>query len=465
MRKLLRVLLLVALPFIAISQTTRTDKLLVRETSRQVGQVTIGSKSFDASAILTLTATDKGLLIPRLTTAERDAISSPTTGLMVYNTDDGEFQFFDGSWGAIGGDGGVADSSFITLEVDTIKALTDAIIHINDKTIFNSKIVVKKVPFQVDSAQSLLIGVDATSANFGLKVRDNVGTDLLSVRNDGVMFYNGATDDTFGSFQMRSSNAKSAIRIQNTNGTVNAQIDVSTVNGGTIFLRDAAGSLDLQLKGDGLSYFDDSGDNTRASVAIDTKTPDAFGVLFIKGNESQAAIRSINANSSLALNIGAFNAGGKLQLFDGTGSLTIRSKIDGGGDAFFGIGNGGKVGIGIAAPTANLHVIGDVIIDSLFSIPTKNRTLGVGVTTFVVQSNKMKMTGDGAGNTIATITGGINGLTLVLTFVDALITLTDDNTSTSNTLNLSAAFTSTANDIMVLEFDGTSWREVSRSVN
>ena len=110
-------------------------------------------------------------------------------------------------------------------------------------------------------------------------------------------------------------------------------------------------------------------------------------------------------------------------------------------------------------------MIGDVIVDSLFSTTTKARTLAVGVTTFVAVGNKMKITGDAGTNTIATITGGINGMNLTLTFVDALITLTDNNTSTANTINLSAAFTSTANDIVKLEFDGTSWREASRSVN
>ncbi|TRX37101.1 hypothetical protein [Flavobacterium restrictum] len=41
----------------------------------------------DPSAILDLKSTDKGLLIPRMTIAQRDAISTPATGLLVYQTD------------------------------------------------------------------------------------------------------------------------------------------------------------------------------------------------------------------------------------------------------------------------------------------------------------------------------------------------------------------------------------------
>jgi hypothetical protein len=40
-----------------------------------------------SSAILDVKATDKGVLFPRMTKAQRDAIPSPTEGLMVYQTD------------------------------------------------------------------------------------------------------------------------------------------------------------------------------------------------------------------------------------------------------------------------------------------------------------------------------------------------------------------------------------------
>ena len=40
-----------------------------------------------ASAVLDLQSTTKGLLLPRMTKAQRDAISSPVAGLAVYQTD------------------------------------------------------------------------------------------------------------------------------------------------------------------------------------------------------------------------------------------------------------------------------------------------------------------------------------------------------------------------------------------
>lgn len=92
-------------------------------------------------------------------------------------------------------------------------------------------------------------------------------------------------------------------------------------------------------------------------------------------------------------------------------------------------------------------------------------TLGVGETTFAVTGEVMEITGDAGGNTIATITGGVTGQILVLFFVDSNVTITDDNTHAANTIDLSAAFTSADDAVLVLMFDGTSWYEISRSTN
>ena len=47
----------------------------------------------DGSAI---TGTKRGVLVPRMTSAERDAIVSPATSLLIFNTDDSCYQFFKG---------------------------------------------------------------------------------------------------------------------------------------------------------------------------------------------------------------------------------------------------------------------------------------------------------------------------------------------------------------------------------
>ncbi len=62
----------------------------------QIAINTNGS-SPDNSAMLDVQSTAKGILIPRMTAAQRDAITSPATGLTVFVTDDSTFYFYSGS--------------------------------------------------------------------------------------------------------------------------------------------------------------------------------------------------------------------------------------------------------------------------------------------------------------------------------------------------------------------------------
>ncbi|MFZ4401352.1 MAG: hypothetical protein ACOYO1_15035 [Bacteroidales bacterium] len=70
-------------------------------------QVKIGDNPtvIDSSAILELKSSSKGLLIPRMTQAERNSIVVPATGLMIYQTDNSVgFYYFNGSsWIVVGG--------------------------------------------------------------------------------------------------------------------------------------------------------------------------------------------------------------------------------------------------------------------------------------------------------------------------------------------------------------------------
>jgi hypothetical protein len=55
--------------------------------STAFAQTGIGTTAPNASAKLEIASTDKGFLLPRMTSAQRTAITSPANGLLVYQTD------------------------------------------------------------------------------------------------------------------------------------------------------------------------------------------------------------------------------------------------------------------------------------------------------------------------------------------------------------------------------------------
>jgi hypothetical protein len=78
----------------------------------------------DASAILDVKSTIKGMLIPRMTTAQRTAIATPATGLLVYDTDTKAFWYYNGlawtkleaagsNWSVTGNSGTAAGPNFM----------------------------------------------------------------------------------------------------------------------------------------------------------------------------------------------------------------------------------------------------------------------------------------------------------------------------------------------------------------
>jgi hypothetical protein len=63
-----------------------------------------GAYTAESSAMLDVSSTEKGILAPRMTAAQKAAISSPATGLLIYQTDEtAGFYYYDGSsWSAFG---------------------------------------------------------------------------------------------------------------------------------------------------------------------------------------------------------------------------------------------------------------------------------------------------------------------------------------------------------------------------
>lgn len=133
-------------------------------------QVGIGTNTPNASAALDVTSTNHGMLIPRMTQAQKLAIASPATGLLIYQTDNvSGFWFYNGvtwmpfsggnSWNLLGNTGtnpttnklGTTDNQSLVLKANNNEVLRilpngnvgvgtispDAKLHIVGNNVFN----------------------------------------------------------------------------------------------------------------------------------------------------------------------------------------------------------------------------------------------------------------------------------------------------------------------------------------
>src|ERR1043165_9938267 len=67
------------------------------------GAAGIGTTTPDASSLLEVKSTTKGVLVPRMTQTQRNTIASPATGLLIYQTDKtpGFYYYSGAAWTAV----------------------------------------------------------------------------------------------------------------------------------------------------------------------------------------------------------------------------------------------------------------------------------------------------------------------------------------------------------------------------
>ncbi|MEM6810917.1 MAG: tail fiber domain-containing protein [Pseudomonadota bacterium] len=170
--------------------STLTDDLAVDTTDLFVdvstNQVGIGTNAPDASTILDINTTTAGILGPRLTTLEKLAIANPATGLFVFDTDSGVYEYNAGTpgvpdWqpltpaGASIGDRiqDIGNDTFI--DVDTTNdGLTNEIVFNNNGA----------EAMRIDAAGNLGIGDDTPDAHLEISANGTAGGPALLVSSN-----------------------------------------------------------------------------------------------------------------------------------------------------------------------------------------------------------------------------------------------------------------------------------------
>ncbi|MCF6349057.1 MAG: hypothetical protein L3J20_12280 [Flavobacteriaceae bacterium] len=312
-------------------------------------QVGIGTTTPDASSALDITSTDKGFLMPRMTTAQRTAIASPAMGLQAYDTDTKSVWSFDGTaW--IEGSGGTG--KFVDGATPDIAYYDGRVgIGINNFSDVH-KLYVSGIKTTDETNTAVRIDADyngtGTSAvTYGLVANArNIGTATIgfAVGIQGIVNNQntaGTITSAVGSFPQ--------VNNSGTMGSAFGLFSAVNNNSGTITTAQNLGASTFNVAGNQIDTSITGYLNTTNNGTINT----AYG-LFIEYNEGVAA----TTTDSYALYIeDNFNIGTN-------DNFAIYSATD--ADSYL----EGNVGVGTSNPQRKIHISGAMRLEPQAAEPT-----------------------------------------------------------------------------------------------
>ena len=336
----------------------------------------IGTDTPNASSLVDITSTTRGFLAPRMNNTERDAIATPATGLMIYSTTDGLYQFYDGAtWTNIGGGGAVTVA--IDDLTDGYKELTynnmflghEGGGNLGANTEFNVGIGIGALD-AIDNAiagastgtgsHNIALGYNASTNITGAERTIAIGTNALGTLTQGVDFiaigrnslssFNDAGTGDGANFGRGIAIGNNALEnIDNTNNIYFTAIGHNAAQAVTAGFQSVVIGSDAANNLTGLSYSTIIGEGAGQST-----TPTANGFSVIMGSNaclnstgeghvvigSQAGNTACGANNNILIgrNINASSA-------ISSNELNI-------GDTIFGNLSNNQIGIGVADATA-----------------------------------------------------------------------------------------------------------------
>ena len=144
-----------------------------------------------ASAMLEVTSTTRGMLIPRMTTAQRMAIASPATGLLVYdNTTQSFWYYYPQGWKELAS-GGITPSSYIEDADGTTRVETEKNPNEN------------KIRLTIGGAERMRLEnkwLHTFFANYSLSIGDSAGAANTSGYDNTFIGYHAGRYNTTGDY-------------------------------------------------------------------------------------------------------------------------------------------------------------------------------------------------------------------------------------------------------------------------
>ena len=269
--------------------------------------VGIGTATPNPQAVLDIESPDKGILIPRITTAARTAFGSalgmPDNGMLVYDKDLNVFYYWDGTQWVLVGNGIGSDDQTITNFQLTGTSLQIDIEDGNSATV------------DLSSLQDGVNDADADPTNEIQDLSFNATTNILTITNNG-----SATDVDLTPY------------LDNTDAqtlTLTGQ-NLAISNGNSVTLTDNVNDADFDPTNE-LQTISETGNTVTLSngggsftdTDTDTQLTEAQVDAFTNNNGYLTSFTEVDGNVGNEYNTGASLSGTTLSVTDGGGAQTV----------------------------------------------------------------------------------------------------------------------------------------------
>jgi hypothetical protein len=338
-------------------------------------QVAINSSGAnpDNSAMLDVTSTTKGMLIPRMTTTERTAIASPATGLLVYDNTLSLFYYYNGAawtpiatpgsaWSIAGNSGAITGTHFIgTTDNQHLDFRTNNTVHMRIRNTGqievlntgNSTYLGENAGLHDDMANRLNVGVGYSALATAVTGGANTAVGYQALQSTTA----GGSNTGIG-FQALSANTSGS---WNTAVGENAMLNTTTgiwntAIGAQALIGSNTGANNVGIGRNALSG--NTTGNNNVGIGINAMAANTSGEYNIAVG-SGALITNITGSNNMAI---GYNADVTMDALTNATAIGYKAKVAQSNSLVLG-GTGAdavNVGIGTATPKSTLDVNGTI---------------------------------------------------------------------------------------------------------